>query len=173
MKFCKISRIVWIDNFICWIPVFVVPVSIVKPWNLVNHEKAYATTWTREVWSKGAVTWYNFLFGFSFQHAFCQTFQHRLVSYIHLTVWKELYCENSERKVIWESNLKVGMCEHLTIQLTCATDAESLRNQTVNQNVWPHSSYHDSEFKSQWKSIKVYENEWNHNTKYSYKMQCH
>jgi hypothetical protein len=50
----------------------------------------------------------------------------------------------------------------LTIQLTCATDAESLGNQTVNQNVWPHSNYHDSEFKSQWKSIKVYENEWNH-----------
>jgi hypothetical protein len=99
MKFCKISLIVWIDNFICWIPVFVVPVSIVKPWNLVNHEKAYATTWTREVWSKGAVTWYNFLFGFSFQHAFCQTFQHRLVSYIHLTVWEILYCENCEKKL--------------------------------------------------------------------------
>jgi hypothetical protein len=66
-----------------------------------NHENWYSTnkiinshyqrnfTWTREVWSKGAVTWYNFLFGFSFQHAFCQTFQHRLVSYIHLTVWEE------------------------------------------------------------------------------------
>jgi hypothetical protein len=40
------------------------------------------------------------------------------------------------------------MCGNLTIQLTCA---ESLGNQTVNQNVWPHSSYHDSEFKSQTK----------------------
>jgi hypothetical protein len=41
MKFCKISLIVWIDNFICWIPVFVVPVSIIKPWNLVNLEKKH------------------------------------------------------------------------------------------------------------------------------------
>ena len=55
-SFVKISLIVWIDNLICWIPISVVPVSIIKPWNLVNHEKAYATTWTREVWSKGAVT---------------------------------------------------------------------------------------------------------------------
>ena len=69
-SFVKISLIVWIDNLICWIPISVVSVSIIKPWNLVNHEKAYATTWTREVWSKGAVTWYNFLSGFSFQHAF-------------------------------------------------------------------------------------------------------
>ena len=69
-SFRNFSLIVWIDHVICWIPIFVVPVSIIKPWNLMNHEKAYVTTWTREVWSKGAVTWYNFLSGFSFQHAF-------------------------------------------------------------------------------------------------------
>jgi hypothetical protein len=107
---------------------------------------------------------------------FCQTFQHRLVSYIHLTVWGELYCENSEKNwVILESNFKVGLCGNLTIQLTCATDAESRGNQTVNHNVWLHGGYHDYEFKSQWISRYpfIYENEWNHNTKYSYKMQCH
>ena len=166
----------WIDNFICWIPIFVVPVSIIKPWNLVNHEKGYATTWTREVWSKGAVTWYNFLSGFSFNMLLSKTFQHRLVSYIHLTVWGELYCENSEKDwVILESKFKVGLCGNLTIQLTCATDAESRGNQTVNHNVWLHGGYHDYEFKSQWISRYpfIYENEWNHNTKYSYKMQCH
>jgi hypothetical protein len=107
---------------------------------------------------------------------FCQTFQHRLVSYIHLTVWGELYCENSEKNwVILESNFKVGLCGNLIIQLTCATDAESRGNQTVNHNVWLHGGYHDYEFKSQLISRYpfIYENEWNHNTKYSYKMQCH
>jgi hypothetical protein len=62
---------------------------------------------------------------------------------------------------------KIVLCD-----CTFTPNFSSLGNQTVNQNVWPHSNYHDSEFKSQWKSIKVYENEWNHNTKYSYKMQC-
>ena len=107
---------------------------------------------------------------------FCQTFQHRLVSYIHLTVWGELYCENCENNwVILESNFKVGLCGNLTIQLTCATDAESRGNQTVNHNVWLHDGYGDYEFKSQLISRYpfIYENEWNHNTKYSYKMQCH
>ena len=71
---------------------------------------------------------------------FCQTFKHRLVSYIHLTVWGELYCENSEKDwVILESKFKVGLCGNLTIQLTCATDAESRGNQTVNHNVWLHT----------------------------------
>ena len=98
-SFCNFSWIVWIDNFICWIPIFMVPVSIIKPWNLVNHEKAYATTWTREVWSKGAVPWYNFLSGFSFQQALAKRFQHQLVSYFHLTFWGEFYCENSEKNL--------------------------------------------------------------------------
>jgi len=102
--------------------------------------------------------------------------RHFNIGWFPISIWQfEKNCIVRTVKEIksWESNLKVGMCGHLTSQLTCATDAESLGNQTVNQNVWPHSSYHDSEFKSQWKSIKVYENEWNHNTKYSYKMQCH
>jgi hypothetical protein len=67
-------------------------------------------------------------------------------------LWLPLTC--TKQASYW-SNLKVGIFGHLTIQLTCATDAESLGNQTVNQNVWPHSSYHDSELKSQWKSIKI------------------
>jgi hypothetical protein len=41
----------------------------------MNHGKTYATTWTREVWSKGAVTWYNFLSGYSFQQALAKTSQ--------------------------------------------------------------------------------------------------
>ena len=102
--------------------------------------------------------------------------RHFNIGWFPISIWQfEKNCIVRTVKEIksWESNLKVGIFGHLTIQLTCATDAESLGNQTVNQNVWPHSSYHDSELKSQWKSIKVYENEWNHNTKYSYKMQCH
>ena len=38
-----------------------------------------------KVWSKGAVTWYNFLSDYSFQQALAKTFQHQLVSYFHLT----------------------------------------------------------------------------------------
>jgi hypothetical protein len=37
--------------------------------------------------------------------------------------------------ILTGTNLKVGIFGHLTIQLTCATDAESLGNETVNQNV--------------------------------------
>ena len=87
--------------------------------------------------------------GFSFQHAFVKKKFNRLVSYFHLTFWGELYCENSEKKVISESNLKVGLCGHLTIRHSCATDAESLGNRTVNQNMWPHLMYHNYEFKCQ------------------------
>jgi hypothetical protein len=29
-SFCNFSRIVWIDNFICWIPIFVIPVMLVS-----------------------------------------------------------------------------------------------------------------------------------------------
>jgi len=86
MKFCQISLIVWIDNFICWIPIFMVPVSIIKPWNLVNHEKAYASTWTREVWSKGAVTWYNFLSQFFFSTCFCQ--RHFNIGWFPISIWQ-------------------------------------------------------------------------------------
>jgi hypothetical protein len=62
----------------------------------------------------------------------------------------------------FESNFKIGLCGHLTIQLICATDAESRGNQTVNHNMWLHGGYHDYEFKSQWISRYpfIYENEW-------------
>ena len=81
--------------------------------------------------------------------------------------WKKL----SRMRIKFKS-WTVWTLDHST---SCATDAESLGNQTVNQNVWPHRSHHDYEFKSQWISRYpfIYENEWNHNTKYSYKMQCH
>jgi hypothetical protein len=107
---------------------------------------------------------------------FCQRYFNIGWYPIFIWVWGELYCENSEKDwVILESEFKVGLCGKLTIQLTCATDAESRGNQTVNHNVWLHGGYHDYEFKSQWISRYpfIYENEWNHNAKYSYKMQCH
>ncbi len=68
---------------------------------------------------------------FLFNMLLSKTFQHWLVSYIHMTVLGELYCENSEKNlVILKSNFKVGLCGHLTIQLICVTDEES-----VNSNV--------------------------------------
>jgi hypothetical protein len=67
---------------------FIVVIPMVRSHVMIN---------CREVCSKGAVTWYNFLSG-SFQKALAKTFQHQLVSYFHLTFWEEFYCENSEKK---------------------------------------------------------------------------
>jgi hypothetical protein len=120
MKFCKISLIVWIDNLICWIPIFVVPVSIIKlSYDLIFH------------CSRNTIL-LKLLDGY------------RKPTDVEMSLTKACWKEKPDRKL--------------------ATDAESLGNQRVNQNVWPHRSYHDNEFKSQWISRYpfIYENEWNH-----------